>query len=94
MSGYLALIRCRQYFALSGLRTNLGLLNNGVTWGYVVLICVVAFFSKFLGCSIAAKLSGFNLRESGAIGTLMSCKGCVQLATGHDARLLTLLQSC
>ncbi|KAI0640791.1 Sodium/hydrogen exchanger family-domain-containing protein [Trametes meyenii] len=67
------------YFALSGLRTNLGLLNNGITWGYVVLICVVAFFSKFLGCSIAAKLSGFNLRESGAIGTLMSCKGLVEL---------------
>ncbi|KAI0677244.1 Sodium/hydrogen exchanger family-domain-containing protein [Trametes maxima] len=67
------------YFALSGLRTNLGLLDNGITWGYVVLICVVAFFSKFLGCSIAAKLSGFNLRESGAIGTLMSCKGLVEL---------------
>ncbi|KAI0650432.1 Sodium/hydrogen exchanger family-domain-containing protein [Trametes meyenii] len=67
------------YFALSGLRTNLGLLDNGITWGYVVLICVVAFFSKFLGCSIAARLSGFNLRESGAIGTLMSCKGLVEL---------------
>ncbi|KAI0638492.1 Sodium/hydrogen exchanger family-domain-containing protein [Trametes polyzona] len=67
------------YFALSGLRTNLGLLDNGITWGYVVLICVVAFFSKFLGCAIAAKLSGFNIRESGAIGTLMSCKGLVEL---------------
>ncbi|OJT07104.1 K(+)/H(+) antiporter 1 [Trametes pubescens] len=79
------------YFALSGLRTNLGLLNNGVTWGYVVLICVVAFFSKFLGCSIAAKLSGFNLRESGAIGTLMSCKGLVELIVlnvGFQAKIL------
>ncbi|KAH9858397.1 Sodium/hydrogen exchanger family-domain-containing protein [Lenzites betulinus] len=67
------------YFAYSGLHTNLGLLDNGITWGYVVLICVVAFFAKFLGCAIAAKLSGFNLRESGAIGTLMSCKGLVEL---------------
>ncbi|KAI0823303.1 hypothetical protein BC628DRAFT_1340137, partial [Trametes gibbosa] len=67
------------YFAYSGLHTNLGLLNDGITWGYVVLICVVAFFAKFLGCAIAAKLSGFNLRESGAIGTLMSCKGLVEL---------------
>ncbi len=64
-----------QYFALSGLRTDLGLLDNGITWGYVVLICVVAFFSKFLGCAITAKLTGFNFREAGAIGTLMSCKG-------------------
>ena len=60
---------------MSGLKTNLGLLDNGITWGYVVLICVVAFFSKFLGCAITAKLTGFNIRESSAIGTLMSCKG-------------------
>ena len=70
------LIISLQYFALTGLRTNLGLLNNGITWGYTILIIVVAFFSKFIGCSIAAKLTGFNYRESGAIGVLMSCKGC------------------
>ncbi|KDQ64220.1 hypothetical protein JAAARDRAFT_52200 [Jaapia argillacea MUCL 33604] len=67
------------YFAYSGLRTNLGLLDNAITWGYTILICVVAFSSKFLGCSIAAKLCGFNLRESGAVGALMSCKGLVEL---------------
>ncbi|KAL4247129.1 Monovalent cation:proton antiporter 2 [Abortiporus biennis] len=67
------------YFALSGLKTNLGLLNNGITWGYTILICVVAFFSKFLGCAVTAKLTGFNLRQSGAIGALMSCKGLVEL---------------
>jgi Kef-type K+ transport system membrane component KefB len=69
-----------QYFALSGLKTNLGLLNDGITWGYVVLICVFAFTSKFLACGIAAKLTGFNLREAGAIGALMSCKGCAVLS--------------
>ena len=67
--------RLFQYFALSGLNTNLGTLNNGVTWGYVILICVVAFASKFLGCAVTAKLTGFSLRESAAIGSLMSCKG-------------------
>ncbi|KAI5120691.1 hypothetical protein M0805_006979 [Coniferiporia weirii] len=67
------------YFVLSGLSTDLGLLDTGKTWGYVVLICVVAFFGKFIGCFVTAKLLGFNLRESGAIGTLMSCKGLVEL---------------
>ncbi|GBE79781.1 K(+)/H(+) antiporter 1 [Sparassis crispa] len=67
------------YFILSGLRTNLGLLNNGITWGYTILICVVSFFAKFLGSSIAAKLCGFNVREAGAVGALMSCKGLVEL---------------
>lgn len=64
-----------QYFALSGLKTNLGLLDNGITWGYVVLLCVVAFVGKFIGCAAAARACKFTIRECGAIGTLMSCKG-------------------
>ncbi|KAF8214100.1 potassium:hydrogen antiporter [Mycena galopus ATCC 62051] len=67
------------YFALSGLKTNLGLLDNGITWGYVFLTCLVAFSSKFVACSVAAFTSGFNWREAGAIGSLMSCKGLVEL---------------
>ncbi|OCH94296.1 hypothetical protein OBBRIDRAFT_831935 [Obba rivulosa] len=67
------------YFATSGLNTNLGLLDNGITWGYAVLICAVGFFSKFIGCAATARLCGFTYRESGAIGALMSCKGLVEL---------------
>ncbi|KAF7432803.1 K(+)/H(+) antiporter [Pleurotus ostreatus] len=67
------------YFTLSGLRTNLGLLDDGRTWGYVILICVVAFSAKFFACGAAAKAFGFNWRESAAIGSLMSCKGLVEL---------------
>ncbi|KAI0689225.1 cation/H+ exchanger [Cytidiella melzeri] len=67
------------YFAYTGLRTNLGLLNNGITWGYTILICVIAFFSKFIACGLTAKAFGFNWRESGAVGALMSCKGLVEL---------------
>ncbi|TFK43902.1 Sodium/hydrogen exchanger family-domain-containing protein [Crucibulum laeve] len=67
------------YFILSGLRTNLGLLDNGITWGYTIIICLVAFTSKFVSCGIAAYTNGFNWREAGAIGSLMSCKGLVEL---------------
>jgi Kef-type K+ transport system membrane component KefB len=68
------------YFTLSGLSTDLGLLNNGITWAYTILIILTAFVSKFGGCTIAARYSsGFNWRESGAIGSLMSCKGLVEL---------------
>ncbi|KAF8874359.1 Sodium/hydrogen exchanger family-domain-containing protein [Infundibulicybe gibba] len=67
------------YFVLSGLRTNLGALNNGITWGYTILICLVAFTSKFFACYAAARATGFNWREAGAIGSLMSCKGLVEL---------------
>lgn len=67
------------FFTLSGLQTNLGTLNSGLIWGYTIAICVVAFTSKFFGCAIPARLTGFSWRESAAIGTLMSCKGLVEL---------------
>ncbi len=67
------------YFTLSGLNTNLGLLDTGITWAYVVAITLVAFFTKVAGASLAARLNGLVWRESFSIGVLMSCKGLVEL---------------
>ncbi|KAJ7917502.1 Sodium/hydrogen exchanger family-domain-containing protein [Mycena leptocephala] len=68
------------YFTISGLNTNLQLLDNGITWAYTVAICTLAFTGKFGGCTLAAKyLAGFSWRESSTIGSLMSCKGLVEL---------------
>lgn len=65
----------RQYFTLSGLKTDLGLLNTGKAWAYTIVVCVMAFAGKFLGCGTAAKGLGFSVREACAIGVLMTCKG-------------------
>ena len=67
------------YFALSGLSTNLGLLNNGITWAYVIGVVAVAFFGKVIGGTLAARSCKLVWRESLTIGTLMSCKGLVEL---------------
>ncbi|KAG5972927.1 hypothetical protein E4U58_005943 [Claviceps cyperi] len=67
------------YFTLSGLKTNLGLLDTGTTWGYVFAVTFAAFFSKTVGASMAARFSGMVWRESLTIGVLMSCKGLVEL---------------
>jgi len=68
------------YFALSGLKTNLGALNDGLIWGYCIGIICIAFVSKFVGCAAAALWAcRFSARESTAVGTLMSCKGLVEL---------------
>jgi Kef-type K+ transport system membrane component KefB len=80
------------YFTLSGLNTNLGLLNDGITWAYLVAVTAVAFCSKFFGCAIAARLNGLVWRESFAIGALMSCKGLVELIVlniGLQAEILS-----
>ncbi|KAI0315605.1 Cation/H+ exchanger, partial [Amylostereum chailletii] len=80
------------YFTLSGLSTNLGLLNSGKIWGYVVAICSLAFVGKFGGCTLAARGIGFRWREASTIGSLMSCKGLIELIVlnvGLSAGILT-----
>ncbi|KAG1720942.1 Sodium/hydrogen exchanger family-domain-containing protein [Suillus lakei] len=67
------------YFTLSGLNTDLGLLDNGITWAFTIAIACLAFLGKFGGCTIASRLSGFSWREASTIGALMSCKGLVEL---------------
>lgn len=67
------------YFALSGLSTNLGLLNDGITWAYVIGVITVAFAGKIIGGTLAARACKLVWRESLSIGVLMSCKGLVEL---------------
>lgn len=67
------------YFALSGLSTNLGLLDNGITWAYVIGVIAVAFVAKVTGGTLAARANKMVWRESFTIGVLMSCKGLVEL---------------
>ncbi|KAJ5721385.1 Cation/H+ exchanger [Penicillium malachiteum] len=80
------------YFALSGLSTNLGLLDSGIVWGYVVGIIAIAFIAKVTGGAIASRYCGMLWRESFSIGVLMSCKGLVELIVlniGLQAKILS-----
>ncbi|KAJ3181483.1 K(+)/H(+) antiporter [Geranomyces variabilis] len=67
------------YFAYSGLNTDIGSLSDGTAWAYVLLVIVVACGGKVIGCTIAARIGGFNWRESLAVGFLMNSKGLVEL---------------
>ncbi|KAL3420839.1 k(+) h(+) antiporter 1 [Phlyctema vagabunda] len=80
------------YFALSGLNTDIGLLNDGITWGYVIGVVAVAFAGKIIGGTLAARACKLVWRESLAIGVLMSCKGLVELIVlniGLQAKILS-----
>ncbi|KAI9860323.1 MAG: K(+)/H(+) antiporter [Trichoglossum hirsutum] len=80
------------YFALSGLSTNIGLLDSGITWGYVVGVVAIAFTGKIVGGTLAARLNRLVWRESLTIGVLMSCKGLVELIVlniGLQAKILS-----
>ncbi|CCE86781.1 Piso0_005293 [Millerozyma farinosa CBS 7064] len=67
------------YFAIAGLNVNLGLLNRGLDWAYIVGIILLAMFGKIVGGLFAAKLNKLLWRESLAVGILMSCKGIVEI---------------
>ncbi|KAJ3019420.1 UNVERIFIED_CONTAM: K(+)/H(+) antiporter [Siphonaria sp. JEL0065] len=80
------------FFAYSGLNTHLDYLDDAQSWGFVFLVCVVACAGKMIGCTLTARISGLNWRESSAVGILMNTRGLVQiivLNVGLNAGVIT-----
>lgn len=67
------------YFAFTGLRMSVSLLNGYDMLLYLGLILIVAILGKFGGAAITARLTGLPWREAGAIGILMNTRGLVEL---------------
>ncbi|CAM4456501.1 cation:proton antiporter domain-containing protein [Corallococcus exiguus] len=67
------------FFAFSGLRTQLGLLDTPEAWLTCGVIIVLACLGKFGGSAVAARLTGLRWREAGAIGILMNTRGLMEL---------------
>jgi Kef-type K+ transport system membrane component KefB/nucleotide-binding universal stress UspA family protein len=67
------------FFAYSGLRTQIGLLDSTQAWLVCGLVIAVACAGKFGGSFIAARLTGLSWRESGALGVLMNTRGLMEL---------------
>ncbi len=67
------------FFAYSGLRTQIGLLNNPSAWFLCGLATFVACLGKFGSVFLSARLTGFTYRESGALGVLMNTRGLMEL---------------
>ncbi len=63
------------FFAYSGVRTQIGLLDSPDDWAVCGLILLVGTLGKAGGGAIAARLSGLSWRESGALGVLMNTRG-------------------
>lgn len=67
------------FFALSGLRTHIGLLDTTEAWLQCALIVAVATLGKFGGSYVAARWTGLGWRESTALGILMNTRGLMEL---------------
>jgi Kef-type K+ transport system membrane component KefB len=80
------------FFVFTGLRTEIGLLNDVYLWKVCGLIILVAVIGKFVGSALAARFVGQNWRDSLTIGALMNTRGLMELVVlniGYDLGILT-----
>jgi Kef-type K+ transport system membrane component KefB len=67
------------FFAYTGLRTQIGLLDSLDAWLICAAIIAVATVGKFGGTFAAARLTGLDTRSSAALGVLMNTRGLMEL---------------
>ena len=80
------------FFAFTGLKTQIGLLNDGMSWLVCGLIILVAVAGKFGGSTLAARFTGQSWSDSFAIGALMNTRGLMELIVlnlGYDLGVLS-----
>ncbi|KAF2326453.1 cation:proton antiporter domain-containing protein [Flavobacterium ginsenosidimutans] len=80
------------FFVFTGLRTQIGLLNEPYLWKIAGLIFSVAVIGKFVSSALAAKFVGQNWKDSLSIGALMNTRGLTELVAlniGYDLGVLS-----
>lgn len=67
------------FFAFTGLRTQIGLVETGQDWMFVGAIILVASLGKLGGTYVAARMTGHDRNESASLGILMNTRGLMEL---------------
>lgn len=80
------------FFVFTGLRTEIGLINEPYLWKVTGFIILVAVAGKFFGSALAAKFVGQSWRDSLTIGALMNTRGLMELVVlniGYELGVLS-----
>jgi Kef-type K+ transport system membrane component KefB len=80
------------FFAFTGLRTQVGLLDQGHLWVTCILIILIAVLGKFGGSALSARIIGQSWKDSLSIGALMNTRGLMELIVlniGYDLGVLS-----
>ena len=80
------------FFVFTGLRTQIGLLNDPSLWALTGVIILLAVAGKFIGSAVAARFVGQSWKDSLTIGALMNTRGLMELVVlniGYDLGVLT-----
>ncbi len=67
------------FFALTGLRTRLDLLNDSTMWLWAFIVLLAAVGGKVGGAVLAARWTGQSWQVAGALGALLNTRGLVEL---------------
>ena len=67
------------FFALTGMRTEIGLLGDLSLWLWCGLIILVATVGKVGGTMLAARASGLSRHDAANLGVLMNTRGLMEL---------------
>lgn len=80
------------FFAFTGLRTSVGLINGKDMWMFLGIILLVATAGKLGGSTLACWLNGMPLREAIGLGALMNTRGLMELVIlniGLDIKVIS-----
>lgn len=80
------------FFVFTGLRTQIGLIDDVNLWQITGVIILVGVSGKFFGSALAAKFVGHNWKDSLSIGALMNTRGLMELVVlniGYDLGVLS-----
>ena len=67
------------FFAYTGLRTDIGLLDRWELWAMTGVLLLIAITGKLAGATLAARFSGLDWRSATVIGVLMNTRGLTEL---------------
>jgi Kef-type K+ transport system membrane component KefB len=92
LGGFTSCFLLPLFFAFTGLRTQIGLLNDWSDWLMCAGVVAVAVAGKLGGSMLAAYWTGMNWRDSLSLGILMNTRGMVELVVlniGYDLGILS-----
>ncbi|KAF2303743.1 hypothetical protein GH714_022006 [Hevea brasiliensis] len=79
------------FFAMSGLKTNVGAIQGATTWGLLALVIFLGTAGKIAGTIFVTMFYQMPIREGLTLGLLMNTKGLIEmiiLNVGKDQRVL------
>lgn len=79
LEDFVVLLLLPLFFAYTGLRTDVGLLDRPELLLLTLGLFAIAVVAKFGGCLLAARITGLKWRESAVIGVLMNTRGLTEL---------------